>query len=277
MATSETSENKAKQTCNELEIQEDFTTDIHPLYSRIDRVSETHNTLTLNSSRISSQLAHLQSEHSSLTESRKTLQNKLDEDTKKITSLQQNLNTMTKLKNDLSSQNQNLQQEKRKLQSQISNLEDNCGRCLPNWVLMNNTCYYFAVSDAVLRKSWAAGRQECKKNGADLLVINTKEEQEFIVDTLKTLRYNLRFHYTNGFWMGLKDDHTEGTWKWLNGTNMTAGYWMPGEPNDDNAAEDCAAVYPAAHPLRAWNDAPCSYPLKWICEKEVDITPHNPQ
>ncbi|KAK1793247.1 hypothetical protein P4O66_011643 [Electrophorus voltai] len=262
MVTSWNSENKVKQTCNELEVQEDFTTDIYPLYSKmsrftvrdglssrpyrlaaiilgllsavfvlvitglsvhINRASESQNTLSLNTSRINFQLAQLQSEHNSLIESKKALQNKHSEDTKTIASLQSDMNRMTRLKNDLSSQNHDLQEEKRKLKSQITNLEDNCGKCLPNWLLMNNTCYYFAVSDAVSRKSWAGGRLECTKKGADLLVIDTKEKQEFITDTLKALRYNLPFSYRNGFWIGLKDDHTEGIWKWLNKTTLTEG------------------------------------------------------
>lgn len=42
-------------------------------------------------------------------------------------------------------------------------------------------------------------------------------------------------------------------------------YWNAGEPNDSNN-EDCVAVYPKANPFMSWNDAPCSYNLKWICE-----------
>lgn len=47
---------------------------------------------------------------------------------------------------------------------------------------------------------------------------------------------------------------------------------MEGEPNDDMGIEDCAAVYPTSDPMKAWNDVPCSHPLKWICEKEIDKT-----
>ncbi|XP_007257419.2 hepatic lectin [Astyanax mexicanus] len=236
---------------------------------QVNKVNDSHSTLSLNSSKISSQLAQLKSEHKSLTESKKVLENQHQEDAKRIKSFQSDLNTQTRLKNDLQTQNRALQEEKRKLKSQLTNMEDNCGQCLPNWVLMNSTCYFFAVSDTLPRKSWSAGRLECTKKEADLLVINSKEEQEFITDTLKALRYNLPFSYRNGFWMGLKDEHTEGVWKWLNGTIMTEGYWMDGEPNDDMGIEDCAAVYPTINPMQSWNDVPCSHPLKWICEKEI--------
>lgn len=47
-------------------------------------------------------------------------------------------------------------------------------------------------------------------------------------------------------------------------------YWNHGEPNDQYSVEDCAAVYPFNNPLKSWNDAPCSHPLKWICEKPME-------
>ncbi|KAI4892284.1 hypothetical protein NFI96_012002 [Prochilodus magdalenae] len=316
MTTSESSINKDKEPYNEYEINYDSSADEHPLYSsvsrfmvrdgprsrsyrlatiilglscavflaiiiglsvQINRVSDNHDSLFLNSSRISSQLEQLRSDHKSLIESKKALQDKHDEDTKQIKSLQTNIATETRLKNELQYQNRDLREEKRKLKSQLTNLEDNCGLCLPNWVLMNNTCYFFAVSETIPRKGWAAGRQECTKKGADLLVINSKEEQEFISDSLKALRYNLPFSYRNGFWMGLKDDQAEGVWKWLNGTIMTDRYWMEGEPNDDLGIEDCAAVYPTTNPMKSWNDVPCAHPLKWICEKEITKAPQSPQ
>ncbi|KAK3563777.1 hypothetical protein QTP86_034498, partial [Hemibagrus guttatus] len=261
----------------------------------INRVNNKHDILSYNSSVISSQLAQLQSDHRSLTESRNELKNQHIEDVKKITSLQGDLSKETRLKNELRSQKQKLEDDKTKLQSQISNLEGNCGKCLPNWVLMNSTCFYFAVSSTSPRRGWDGSRDDCKKKGADLVVIDSKEKQEFIIGTLKALRYNLPFSYKNGFWIGLKDDHTEGIWKWLNETTLTEGYlinlwlsinkvsiimmsacfysyWMDGEPNDDKSIEDCAAVYPSDNPMKAWNDVPCSHPLKWICEKEIDET-----
>ncbi|XP_066504515.1 CD209 antigen-like protein D [Hoplias malabaricus] len=311
MADSEIFKDKVTGSYNELDNHHEFSVDDHPLYSHarsftvrngpssrtyklaaislgllsviflviiiglsvhINRVSDSHYNLSLNSSRTSSQIAQLRSDLKNLNDTTKALQNKQNEDTNLIRSLQALLRTETRLKSEQQSQNRNLQEDKQKLKSQLLHLEDNCGQCPPNWVLMNKTCYFFSVSEAIPRKGWAAGRQECTKKEADLLVINSKEEQVFIFDTLKALRYNLPFSYRNGFWMGLKDDHTEGSWTWLNGTIMTEGYWMDGEPNDDLGYEDCAAVYPTNNPLKSWNDVPCSHPLKWICEKEITIS-----
>lgn len=81
-----------------------------------------HDILSLNSSITSSQLAQLQSDHRSLTESKHALQNKHDEDIKLIKSLQTNLSRETRLKHEFSSQKQKLEEDKRKMQSQLSNL-----------------------------------------------------------------------------------------------------------------------------------------------------------
>ncbi|XP_062863177.1 C-type lectin domain family 4 member E-like [Trichomycterus rosablanca] len=312
----ETTENRVKGGYNEIEIQDDFSTDVHPLYSKVTRftvrdgpvsrsyrmaaivlgilsaaflfiliglgvhinkVTDKHDTLSLNSSKIFAQLAQLQSDHKSLTESKTALQKKHNEDTRLITSLRSDMNAQTRLKDNLQTQNRNLQEETGKLKTQLTNLEENCGKCLPNWVLNNSTCYYFAVSDTTPRKGWDGSRDDCKKKEADLVVIETEEEEIFIVETIKALRYNLPFSYRNGFWIGLKDDHTEGIWRWLNQSILTQGYWNDGEPNDEFSIEDCAAVYPFRNPLKAWNDAPCSHPLKWICEKPIDETSKIPQ
>lgn len=69
-----------------------------------------------------------------------------------------------------------------------------------------------------------------------------------------------------GFWIGLRDVHEEGTWRWLDGTRLVEGYWKDGEPNDVNS-EDCATVYPKENFFKAWNDNSCEVKHKWICEK----------
>lgn len=85
-------------------------------------MTDSHDSLSLNSSRVSFQLEQLRSDHKSLIESKKALLVKQDEDTKLIKSLQSKLGTETRQKNELQSVNQNLQEEKRKLKSQLKNL-----------------------------------------------------------------------------------------------------------------------------------------------------------
>uniref|UniRef100_A0A8C2ZTD3 C-type lectin domain-containing protein n=1 Tax=Cyclopterus lumpus TaxID=8103 RepID=A0A8C2ZTD3_CYCLU len=151
------------------------------------------------------------------------------------------------------------------LKSHIPMLKEGCRYCLPGWTFMNSACYYFTLSDDILRRSWNDAREFCKIRGSDLAVIDSREKHLAI--TSLTNGYNDPQNTgPRGFWIGLRDTEEEGTWKWLDGTRLTEGYWNDGEPNNVGN-EDCVATFLRSNPFKAWNDAPCSYHLKWICQR----------
>ncbi|KAI1887284.1 hypothetical protein AGOR_G00188650 [Albula goreensis] len=122
-----------------------------------------------------------------------------------------------------------------------------------DWIRFHCSCYY--VSNEI--KTWSESRQYCRARGADLVIINSKEEQMFL----------------SGFqnrWIGLTDDDEEGTWKWVDGTTLITGYWRSGQP-DDWYNEDCAAIQKEMSDLYSWNDASCSVAIHWICEKTAPL------
>lgn len=131
---------------------------------------------------------------------------------------------------------------------------------------MNSACYYFAFSSALVRRSWQEARDFCKRQGGDLAVINSREKN-LVISELINKYADLMGPVVpfTGFWIGLRDVDDEGTWKWLDGTPLTDSFWNIGEPNNQGN-EDCAATYRRSNPFFAWNDAPCSHGLKWICE-----------
>ncbi|KAK0130963.1 C-type lectin domain family 4 member E [Merluccius polli] len=122
---------------------------------------------------------------------------------------------------------------------------------------------HWTGSEAPFR-NWTASRDDCLERDADLLVINSREEQEFVS--------RLGFLH----WIGLSDRDTEGTWKWVDGTIMTSSFWRRGEPNDNRGAEDCVVTQEIRGPgegdlERGWNDVPCAVLFRWICEKKYAL------
>ncbi|KAM3864657.1 C-type lectin domain family 4 member E-like [Diretmus argenteus] len=71
-----------------------------------------------------------------------------------------------------------------------------------------SSCYLLSSE----KRSWEISRQDCLRRGADLVVINSLEEQIF----LTTLPSG-----PTPIWIGLSDREKEGTWKWVDGTPLT--------------------------------------------------------
>lgn len=71
-------------------------------------------------------------------------------------------------------QNNHLQQD---IFPSLFETEENCGRCLPGWILLKSSCYYFSPRVSNSKKNWPDSRADCISHGGDLLVINNLEEQ----------------------------------------------------------------------------------------------------
>ncbi|XP_053474881.1 C-type lectin domain family 4 member E-like isoform X2 [Ictalurus furcatus] len=126
------------------------------------------------------------------------------------------------------------------------------GRCF------NFDSSFYCMSNE--EKNWEKSRQDCRDKGADLVIINSKEEQEFISKIL-----------SRNSWIGLSDRDTEGKWKWVDGTPLNTGFWGKGEPDSAVGDEDCVVIHDHTDPVWNWSDYPCHYQIIWICEKTVVI------
>ncbi|XP_049328355.1 CD209 antigen-like protein B [Astyanax mexicanus] len=146
--------------------------------------------------------------------------------------------------------------EKYALQKKLTEME---AVCPSGWLKFMCSCYYVSPS----ANTWDWGRHDCRKRGADLVIIKSREEQIFVSGLGKTL------------WIGLTDKAQEGSWKWVDDTLLGSGYWNHGEPNNINyiyADEDCVQINPLISPFNTqsnWNDVRCSESLSWICEKRI--------
>uniref|UniRef100_A0A4W5R887 C-type lectin domain-containing protein n=1 Tax=Hucho hucho TaxID=62062 RepID=A0A4W5R887_9TELE len=126
--------------------------------------------------------------------------------------------------------------------------------CPKGWRMLGSSCYFLSTET----KTWEESRQDCLKRAADLVIINSREEQlDGDADLL--------------VWIGLTDSVNEGTWKWVDGTPLTTLYWKSGQPDHGgpNNEEDCVEVYHRDSVFANWNDAPCDHRLRWICEKPL--------
>ncbi|XP_059180156.1 CD209 antigen-like protein A [Centropristis striata] len=121
------------------------------------------------------------------------------------------------------------------------------------WEHFSGSYYYISSS----KKSWQDSRSDCQQRDPDLLIINSKEEQEFIRRFQKPI------------WIGLTDRDTEGVWKWVDGSPLTTRFWTSGEPNSyQGRNEDCALTN--YHNYEdSWNDAVCDNENFWVCEKNM--------
>uniref|UniRef100_A0A3Q3IP21 C-type lectin domain-containing protein n=1 Tax=Monopterus albus TaxID=43700 RepID=A0A3Q3IP21_MONAL len=73
------------------------------------------------------------------------------------------------------------------------------------WIYFQSSFYYIST----IRKTWHESRDDCLQRGADLMIINSREEQLF------TMRLK------DEMWIGLKDSKTVEKWKWVDGTPLT--------------------------------------------------------
>ncbi|XP_073730320.1 CD209 antigen-like protein A isoform X2 [Misgurnus anguillicaudatus] len=120
------------------------------------------------------------------------------------------------------------------------------------WINFKSSLYFISSE----KKSWNDSRRYCRERGADLIIINDKEEQDLFKNRSET----------DSIWIGLSDSDEEGTWKWVDGSTLTTSFWdkvLHKEPNGKRG-ENCVGSYSPG-----WADFPCTRTFKWICEKTL--------
>ncbi|XP_069024900.1 CD209 antigen-like protein E [Embiotoca jacksoni] len=150
-----------------------------------------------------------------------------------------------KLKDEIKVNSSQLQAEVKKLKDTIEGKS-----CPEGWTRFGCSCYFKFTE----RKTWDESRKECQERGADLVIINNKEEQEFVRG----------LNWKGDSWIGLQHTEKTGrtrTWTWVDGSPLTETFWAAGHKDDSS-----------------WNYAVCcndqgewtqghSYINNWICEK----------
>nr|XP_054600932.1 CD209 antigen-like protein E [Nothobranchius furzeri] len=170
----------------------------------------------------------------------------------------------------LQEDNKVLSEETEALRKHIS--DHVCLKLDRNWEKHGDKCYYF--NDRYL--PWEGSRSFCEALGADLVKIDSREEQEFLVEKVK----NFVMDDWEGFWIGLTDSEVEGIWTWVDGSPLDSRmkFWLEGQPDNAKArspsGEDCVTILKGgAEDLNTWNDDICRLAHKSICEKAAGTGP----
>ncbi|KAF5891746.1 C-type lectin domain family 4 member E-like isoform X1, partial [Clarias magur] len=118
-----------------------------------------------------------------------------------------------KERDEIKASNNNLVKEK----DELTKNKDTLQRMFPKivalislgWIHFHSSLYYIST----VKKSWGMSRVECKMNDADLVIINSKEEEDFIIKLLGN---------KSQAWVGLKMI-TGMEWKWVDDRKLSSG------------------------------------------------------
>ncbi|XP_036394585.1 C-type lectin domain family 4 member M [Megalops cyprinoides] len=170
----------------------------------------------------------LQSDYKNLTAANEMLQSDYKNLTAANEMLQSDYKNLTAANEMLQSDYKNLTSAKEMLQTAYNRLSTEMitlnqtliargySPCPGGWILFQSKCYNFASGGSAQWKIWSNSRTACTNAGADLVIIDSQEEQGFI--NTNVINYDDQWH---GYWIGLRKN--QGTWRWLNGTVQPAG------------------------------------------------------
>uniref|UniRef100_A0A674PGL0 C-type lectin domain-containing protein n=1 Tax=Takifugu rubripes TaxID=31033 RepID=A0A674PGL0_TAKRU len=123
------------------------------------------------------------------------------------------------------------------------------------WFHFQKSLYYISS----VKNTWHLSREYCLQEGADLAIINSRAEQAFLENFKMTL------------WIGLMEQRSERTWRWVDGTPLTEGaaYWSLGEPNNYEGRQEQCVEQIDREDKKGWNDLVCEFSNFYMCEKRI--------
>ena len=127
-------------------------------------------------------------------------------------------------------------------------------------------------------ETWSNAQVNCKSLGAQLVKVESAEENDFVTKTFLTAS-------AVTYWIGLTDQVKEGEWIWTDGSPL-GNYtnWGGNNPNNRYGDQHCGHIYKGSFELffqkgqylwsytfsgytGVWNDLECYAELGYICEQ----------
>ena len=115
----------------------------------------------------------------------------------------------------------------------------------------NGHSYYRSTGSA----TWTTAKSNCAAMGGYLVTVTSSGENSFL------------FNIWPSGWIGLTDEVTEGTWKWVTGETYSYTNWNSGEPN--NAGNEDYVQFVSNG---KWNDLPNNVSLPYVLEFDYIVT-----
>ncbi|KAH0630420.1 hypothetical protein JD844_013433 [Phrynosoma platyrhinos] len=100
-------------------------------------------------------------------------------------------------------------------------------------------------------KTWNDSRNDCLVNNSQLLVIQDKEEMEFIKQITRG---------TDVYWIGLSLSSSDNKWMWVTDAQYDENIF---DRPKDTQRNSCGTIKDKI------NSDKCSAELRWICQKEA--------
>ncbi|ROL48563.1 C-type lectin domain family 4 member M [Anabarilius grahami] len=216
--------------------------------SNTDLIKEKDQLQTRNNN-ITKEKVQLQTKNINLTRQRDQLQLRNTDLTRTRDQLQIRNIELTNERDGLSSNNLVLIKQRDQLNKEKNELL----KCLSEkdgWTYYKSNLYLLSSE----MMSWTESRRYCTERGADLFIINNREEQNFAIWKMSA---GVRV------WIGLNDIDVKNMWKWVDGSTLTSSFWASDEPTGQRR-ENCALTHGSG-----WADYPCNDYFQCICEKRI--------
>ena len=126
--------------------------------------------------------------------------------------------------------------------------------CPGGWDKFGCKCYNYSSEWG----TWSKIRESCVSQRADLVVVDNKEEMDFI-----------NRGYGGNFWLGATYEASEGSWRWVDGTVLSADNpsWSGGKP-DGGKDKNCLRKVWGYTNIK-WIDERCEANRYGLCEHNL--------
>ncbi|XP_067370593.1 CD209 antigen-like protein C [Channa argus] len=170
--------------------------------------------------------------------------------------LQSRIDNLNKSYNELQDKMSHTSVTNSQLQDEIKQLKDKIqGKSCPEgWKRFGCSCYFKSTE----KKSWSDSRKDCVKRESDLVIFNSKEEQDFVTDL------NQHEDFWIGLWTQWSDTERKYQWEWLDGSQLTETFWATGEKHPTGYFASCCDQQG-----RWRSEHDYDYKRNWICEKKI--------